>query len=179
MMEESFPTMSFEEKYGDEARANSELRKALALLAEAEAAHRAGNVDRAIELYKNSLAYHPTADAHTYLGWMYSKQGRLEEAIEECHLAIEADPDFGNPYNDIGCYLMQLGEMEQAIGWLSKAKRAPRYDPRHFPYTNLARIYLRRRQHGKAAGEVLGAVRRAAGEESLKRQLLELVSLLN
>ena len=179
MTEESFPIISFEEKYGDEVRVNSELRKALELLAEAESAHRAGNIDRAIDLYKNSLAYHPTADAHTYLGWMYSKQGRLEEAIEECHLAIEVDSDFGNPYNDIGCYLMQLGELEQAVGWFEKAKRAPRYEPRHFPYTNLARIYIKRRQHGKAAGEVLGAVRRAGAEEGLKRQLLELVSLLN
>lgn len=178
-MGERFPTISFEEKYGDEARVNSDLRRALDLLAEAEAAHRGENIDQAIELYKNSLAYHPTADAHTYLGWMYSKQGRLEEAIEECHQAIEADPDFGNPYNDIGCYLMQMGEMEQAIGWFEKAKRAPRYDPRHFPYTNLARIYLKRSQHGKAAGEVLGAVRRVAGEDGLKRQLLELVTLLN
>ncbi|MBI3128754.1 MAG: tetratricopeptide repeat protein [Candidatus Tectomicrobia bacterium] len=171
--------MSFEEKYWEESRVNPELRKALELLAEAESAHRRGRIDRAVELYKNSLAYHPTADAHTYLGWMYSKQGRLEEAIEECHLAIEVDPDFGNPYNDIGCYLMQLGDLEQAIEWLEKAKRAPRYDPRHFPYTNLARIYLKRSEHGKAASEILGAVRRAADEETLKRQLLELVTLLN
>lgn len=178
-MQESFPTISFEEKYGEESRVNSELRRALELLAQAESAHRQGKIDRAIELYKDSLAYHPTADAHTYLGWMYSKQGRFEEAIEECHLAIEADPEFGNPYNDIGCYLMQLGELEQAIDWLEKAKRARRYEPRHFPYTNLVRIYLKRNQHGKAAGEALGAVRRAAGEESLKRQLLELVTLLN
>ncbi|MEK6709964.1 MAG: tetratricopeptide repeat protein [Nitrospinota bacterium] len=179
MRDEGFPTINFDEKYGDEARANPELRKALDLLAGAESAHRGGDIGQAIELYKNSIAYHPTSDAHTYLGWMYSKQGRLEEAIEECHLAIEVDPDFGNPYNDIGCHLMQLGELEQAIGWFEKAKKAPRYEPRHFPYLNLARIYLKRGEHGKAAGEVLGALRRDPGDRALKRRLLNLLALLN
>lgn len=178
-MRENFPTISFAEKYGDEARMNPDLKRALDLLGEGESAHRKGSIDQAIEAYKNSLAYHPTADAHTYLGWMYSMQGRLEEAIEECHLAIEVDADFGNPYNDIGCYLMQMGEMEQAIGWLEKAKRARRYEPRHFPYTNLARIHLRHGQYGKAAAEMRGAIHRAPGDEGLKRQFLELVTLIN
>ncbi len=178
-MPEDFPTISFEEKYEEEARLNPDLRRALDLLEKGGLAHQQGQIDQAIQIYKDSLAYHPTADAHTYLGWMYSFQSRLEEAIEECHMAIEVDPDFGNPYNDIGCYLMQLGQFEEAIGWLNKAKRARRYEPRHFPYMNLARIYVRRNEYGKAAEELHGAVRRAPGEQGLKRQFAELMSLLN
>jgi hypothetical protein len=35
--------------------------------------------------------------------------GLTDDAITECHHAIEVDPDFGNPYNDIGAYLIEQG----------------------------------------------------------------------
>ncbi len=101
-----------------------------------------GDFDRAVELYQNSLALHPTAEAHTFLGWTYHFQGKIEEAIAECKLAIEVDPDFGNPYNDIGAYLIGLKRYDEAIPWLDRAITAKRYDPRHFPYFNLGRAYL-------------------------------------
>jgi tetratricopeptide (TPR) repeat protein len=77
-----------------------------------------GELEAAIDLYKQSIALHPTAEAHTFLGWTYRFQGRLEEAIEECRRAIEVDPAFGNPYNDIGAYLIELGRAAEAIPWL-------------------------------------------------------------
>lgn len=178
-MTENFPTHSFDEKYQEEAKINVDLRRALELLEKAGDAHKRGEIEQAIELYKESIAYCPTADAHTYLGWMYSLQGRVEEAIEECHLAIEIDPEFGNPYNDIGCYLMQMGEMEEAAGWLEKAKDAPRYEPRHFPYLNLGRILLQQGKHGKALGELYQAAKRAPEDKSIRNQLVELIALLN
>ena len=51
---------------------------------------------------------YPTAEAYTFLGWTYHFQGRIEDAIAECKRAIEVDPEFGNPYNDIGAYLIEL-----------------------------------------------------------------------
>ena len=101
-----------------------------------------GDFDRAVELYRESLALHPTAEAHTFLGWTFHFQGKIGDAIEECKRAIEVDPDFGNPYNDIGSYLIQLERYDEAIGWLEKAMIAKRYEPRHFPYYNLGRVYL-------------------------------------
>lgn len=178
-MTDEFEDVSFDEKYEEESKVNSDLKRALDLLNQGGVAHAKGDLDKAIELYRNSIAYYPTADAHTYLGWMYSKQGRLEEAIEECHMAIEVDDEFGNPYNDIGCYLMQLGELDEAAGWLEKAKSAPRYEPRHFPYMNLGRIYLQKKEYGKAQGEIYEAIRRAPEVDGLKKNFLELVSMLN
>jgi len=101
-----------------------------------------GDLDNAVELYRGSLALHPTAEAHTYLGWTYHFQGKIEEAIAECKRAIEVDPDFGNPYNDIGAYLIDLQRFDEAIPWLEQAMIAKRYDPRHFPYFNLGRVYM-------------------------------------
>src|SRR5688500_19484746 len=44
---------------------------------------------------------YPTAEAHTFLGWVYSFQKRYDEAIAECLEAIRVDETLGNPYNDI------------------------------------------------------------------------------
>ena len=96
-----------------------------------------------MHLYKASIDERPTAEAHTYLGWTYSYMGRYDDAIEQCKVAILVDPEFGNPYNDIGSYLIQKGELEKAIPWLELAKKAPRYEPRHFPYLNLFRVYIK------------------------------------
>jgi Tfp pilus assembly protein PilF len=84
---------------------------------------------RAARLYKISSTSIPTAEAHTYLGWTYSNMGRFDDAIEQCKTAILVDPEFGNPYNDIGSYLIQKGELDKAIPWLQMAKKAPRYEP--------------------------------------------------
>ncbi|MFQ5604237.1 MAG: tetratricopeptide repeat protein [bacterium] len=100
-----------------------------------------GNLEQAIIHYKKSLEIEPTAEAYTFLGWTYSFMGRLEEAIDECHKAIAIDPDFGNPYNDIGAYLLQIGKFDQAIGWFEKAKKAKRYENPEFAYCNLGRVF--------------------------------------
>src|SRR5258708_29981257 len=103
-----------------------------------------GQVEDAVELFEQSIAVKPTAEGHTFRGWALSYLGRLDEATEECKQAIELDPDFGNPYNDIGVYLMQKGQLDQAMPWLERAKLAKRYEPRHFPYSNLGSIYERK-----------------------------------
>ena len=51
------------------------------------------------------------------------------------------DPDFGNPYNDIGAYLIEKGRLDEAIPWLVKATHARRYDSYCFPHYNLGRIW--------------------------------------
>ena len=94
-MVENFRQKSFEDEYADEAKVNSDLRRALELLDDAGRAHQSNDIDQAIELYKESIAFYPTADAHTYLGWMYSFQGRIEEAQKSFEKAIETSDGFG------------------------------------------------------------------------------------
>jgi tetratricopeptide (TPR) repeat protein len=133
--------------------------RALELIEEAMKHQMAREFDDAIRLYKESIAVYPTADAHTYLGWAYSFLGRLNEAIAHCEIAIQLDPEFGNPYNDIGVYLMQQERMDDAIPWLERAKSAKRYEPRHFPHINLGRIYLTKGMLQKALEEFNGALK--------------------
>jgi Tfp pilus assembly protein PilF len=110
-----------------------------------------GELEEAVELYLKSIESFPTAEAHTFLGWAYSLMGRLDDAIAECHIAISIDPTFGNPYNDIGAYLLQRGEVDEAIPWLLRALEAPRYESYCFPHTNLGRAYEARREWAAAA----------------------------
>ena len=100
-----------------------------------------GELERAAEFYKKSIETFPTAEAYTFLGWAYSFMGRYEEAIEECRKAIRVDPEFGNPYNDIGAYLIEKGRYEEALHWLEKAIHAKRYDSYCFPHYNMGRIW--------------------------------------
>ncbi len=100
-----------------------------------------GELGDAIALYRRSIALFPTAEAHTYLGWAYAMMDRYEEAIAECERAIAVDPDLGNPYNDIGAYLLELGRVEDALPWLERAMVAPRYETPQFPLVNLGRAY--------------------------------------
>jgi Tfp pilus assembly protein PilF len=101
-----------------------------------------GELDLAVSLYKHSIQLHPTAEAYTFLGWTYRFQGKLEEAIEECKKAIATDPNFGNPYNDIGAYLIEQGKPEEAIPWLEQAIASKRYEAYHYPWYNLGRVYV-------------------------------------
>jgi len=117
-----------------------------------------GRIPEAIRLFEASLEVAPSAEGFTYRGWAISYLGLLDEAIEECKKAILLDPDFGNPYNDIGVYLMQKGQPAEAVPWLERAKLAKRYEPRHFPYLNLGRIYLARGDKMRALDEFAQAL---------------------
>jgi tetratricopeptide (TPR) repeat protein len=155
-----------------------EQERALELIGEAMKHQMAREFDQAIRLYKESIAIYPTADAHTYLGWAYSFQGRLNEAIVQCEIAIELDPEFGNPYNDIGVYLMQQQRLDDAIPWLERAKSATRYEPRHFPYINLGRVYLNKGMIQKALEEFGGALEINPDDHELAQLVEELKNKL-
>jgi Tfp pilus assembly protein PilF len=138
-----------------------------------------GRLDEAIAHYRQSIAVWPSAEAHTFLGWALSHLGHHEAAIAECRKAIAVDPAFGNPYNDIGAYLIELGRPEEAIEWLERAKHAPRYEPRHFPYFNLARVYIKQHKVREAIAELEGAVAIEPRYVMARRELHRLRGMLN
>ena len=139
--------------------------RALKLFERAYQCQQAGDHAGAIRLYQASLAEEPSAEAHTFLGWVYSFERRFADAIVECKRAIAVDPSFGNPYNDIGVYLIELGRLDEAVPWLEQAIAAPRYEARHFPHVNLARIYEQRSDPLAAAREYGRALEQLPGYE--------------
>lgn len=157
---------------------NKNQERAVELIGRAMQHQMAQELDQAIRLYKESIELYPTADAHTYLGWAYSFKGRLDDAIAQCEIAIRIDPEFGNPYNDIGVYLMQQQKLDDAIPWLERAKNAKRYEPRHFPYINLGRVYLTKGMIQKAIEEFNGSLRINPDDSELAQLVEELKSKL-
>jgi Tfp pilus assembly protein PilF len=105
--------------------------------------------------------------------------GRLDDAIEECHKAIEQDPDFGNPYNDIGAYLIEKGEFDEAISWFQKAMQAKRYESPAYPHLNLGRVYERKGSWTEAIDSYKAALTLNPDYTLAKKALGRLVSSLN
>lgn len=153
-------------------------RRALKLCAEGYHRQVQGDVKGAVSLYIRSIALWPTAEAHTYLGWAYSYDSRFTDAIMECRKAVALDPDFGNPYNDIGSYLIQIGCLDESIEWLERAKKATRYSTPHYPWMNLGRVYAAKGWLIRALHEFEGALRIRPAEphcEAAAAQLREAI----
>ena len=109
-----------------------------------------GELDLAVRLYQRSIELHPTAEAYTYLAWTYRFQGKLDQAIVECKKAIAIDPGYGNPYNDIGAYLIEKDKLDEAIPWFEADTRAHRYEAYHYPWFNLGRVYFAKEMYSRA-----------------------------
>ena len=133
-----------------------------------------GMIELAMETFEESIRSCPTADGYTYRAWARSAQGRFNEAIGDCRRAIRLDPDFGNPYNDMGVYLMQLGRLEEAAVWLEQAKSAKRYQSRHFPYLNLGHIYMVRGEQNQAFMEYMKVLEMDPHNPIAKRAISEM-----
>lgn len=139
----------------------------------------AGELNEAIEQYQKSIDIFPTAEAYTFLGWTYSFQHRYEEAINACEEAIKVDPDFGNPYNDIGAYLIELGRSDEAILWLQKATSAKRYDSYCYPHYNLGRIYEQKGRWQDALRSYEDSLKANPNYSLAKKSFNHLKALLN
>ncbi len=129
-------------------------KDALDLCTKAYGLQMVGKLDEAAVMYKRSIELHPTAEAHTFLGWTLSFMGRYEDAIRECKRVIEIDPEFGNPWNDIGAYLIELGREDEAVPYLEKATTARRYEGYALPHFNLSRVFLNKGMLQKALEEL-------------------------
>ncbi len=133
-----------------------------------------GYLEDAEDLYNASLSLYESAEAHTFLGWRFSFDGRYEEAIGECKRAIEIDSSLGNPYNDIGAYLIEMGLLDEAIDWLNKALSAIRYCCYCYTHCNLGRVYMMKGLRQLAVKELEKALD-LNPEYDLARQLLDRV----
>jgi Tfp pilus assembly protein PilF len=74
---------------------------------------------------------------------------------------------------------MQQGKLDEAIPWLERAKQAPRYEPRQFPFMNLGRIYLKQGRWWEALRQLEAAVRLAPDDPQTAKALHSLRGRLN
>jgi tetratricopeptide (TPR) repeat protein len=138
-----------------------------------------GNFEDAIKNYKLSIDIYPTAEAFTFLGWTYSFLGEYDRAIEECKNAISIDPGLGNPYNDIGAYLMRQGKFEESIPWFELAINSKKYDNCEFAHVNLGRALEKKGLWLEALEEYGIAIEKAPDYKIAKEHFNRLQGMLN
>jgi tetratricopeptide (TPR) repeat protein len=154
-------------------------REAVEFFNRAFAAQQAADYDEAIRLYKKSIRLFPTAEAYTFLGWAHSFQGNYDLAIAECLAAISVDASFGNPYNDIGSYLIAKGNFYDCVRWFKLAMKATRYEARAYPHYNLAQVYEKRGKFLEAAKHYGLAIKEQPNYAQAYKALRKLQGRLN
>lgn len=133
----------------------------------------------ATHYFRKSIKMYPTAEAYTYLGWSLSLQGDYGQAIEFCKVAISLDPDYGNPYNDIGAYMIEQGNVDEAISYLRRATHSRRYDPRYFAHYNLGRAWERKYEYVRAVTEYKRALDLNPDYQPAKDAYYKIVRMMN
>ena len=67
-------------------------------------------------LWRDTLAKNPDCSmAHNNLGMLLSNQGRIEEAMEHYHKALQIKPNYWEALNNLGSALIVKGRFEEAI----------------------------------------------------------------
>lgn len=110
---------------------------------------RLGNVDRAIQCWKEALKLDPNdGSSRSLLAAAYLSKARYEDAASEYGEVVKRDPKDGSSYNNLGFALEKLNKMEEAIAAYQHALDA---NPKlAVAWNNLGAIYQRQGQKDKA-----------------------------
>jgi tetratricopeptide (TPR) repeat protein len=116
-----------------------------------------GNFDRAEDLYRKGLQYHPeSGDLHGRLGSLFLQRGKVDEAIAELETAVKLMANSGI-YGNLGMALLSKGQTERATECY---QRAIRIDPANAEaHYNLGNVYLAMERPAEAAGEFEKAIK--------------------
>jgi tetratricopeptide (TPR) repeat protein len=155
------------------------IRKAERYLAIADDYVETGFFKEAIDYYRESIKCFPTPEAYTALGWAYAHTGDFQQAIEFCKVAISLDPNYGNPYGEIGACLLEMGEMEEAAQYLRRAILARNADETHLAYYNLGRVWEARKNFSRAILEYRRALEIEPDFEPARQAFFRLVRMFN
>ncbi|RZF20996.1 tetratricopeptide repeat protein [Halobacteriovorax vibrionivorans] len=122
----------------------------------------------ALELFEKARGHKETAEVLTLMAWVNSQMGNNEEAKSLCLKAIEIDPEYGAPYNDLGTLLLNEGHINESIKWYELAKKAPKYTNREYPYINAGRAYMQLNNFDKAMEEFEVALKLVPENQELR-----------
>jgi Tfp pilus assembly protein PilF len=129
---------------------------------------------KGLEAFVRAINYQETAEALTLIAWAHSLTGNITEAKTYCLKAIRKDGSYGPPYNDLGSYLLNEGNIEESLKWFELAKKCPNYQNREYPYINAGRAYMSARKYEKALEEFSKALALAPYHEELHQTVEKL-----
>ncbi|WP_052607399.1 tetratricopeptide repeat protein [Bacteriovorax sp. BAL6_X] len=130
----------------------------------------------ALELFNMARGHKETAEVLTLMGWVTSQMGNIEDAKSLCLKAIEIDPEYGAPYNDLGTLLLNEGHINESIKWYELAKKAPKYTNREYPYINAGRAYMQLNNFDKAMEEFEVALKLVPENQELRHTISKIRS---
>ena len=111
-------------------------------------AEQAGLYDKAVDLFKKSIALDPpnAAEAYNYLGYMWADRNEhLEEAADMIKRAVQIDPNNGAYLDSLGWVEYRQGKFDQALADLLRASaNMPRNDPVVFEHIGDTYLKLNR-----------------------------------
>ncbi len=127
----------------------------------------AKDYSNAKESFDKALNLKETAEAYTLVGWTCALKDDITLAKSFCLKAIKKDPSYGPPYNDLGTYLLNDGEVNESLKWFDMAKKATHYQNREYPYINSGRAYIVLKKYEQALEEFGHALTLAPHHEEL------------
>ena len=105
---------------------------------------------RAIELAQKAIALDDSlAEAHGFLGYLYTRTGQLEKGIAEAERAVAFDPNSADAHMQLGNVLHNAGRREEAIPLLKRAIRLNPFSPPVY-FVSLGRTYHSLGRHEEA-----------------------------
>ncbi|MCO4794902.1 MAG: tetratricopeptide repeat protein [Bacteriovoracaceae bacterium] len=132
------------------------------------------DLDKALELFTKAMNFKETAEILTLVAWVHSMKQGYEKAKSLCLKAIQKDPDYGPPYNDLGTYLLSEGQVDESLKWFNLAKKAINYQNREYPYINSGRAWMAKKNFEKALDEFSKALTLAPFHEELHQTVEKL-----
>jgi tetratricopeptide (TPR) repeat protein len=158
------------ERQGMIDEATEHYRKSLELDPESVSAHynlatslaRSGGFAEAERHFRAALAMQPNSQTHTGLGFVLWQLDRVDEAIAQLRLAIEADLANAAAYDQLGTILVEQGELEEAA---STYRRLVRARPSAAAHQELAQVLTRlgRTDEARKELETAKAMERTSG----------------
>ncbi len=110
---------------------------------------RTGRVDEGVALLREAIAMDPTAARpRTLLGFLFLRQGRLEDAARELDAAKKINFRETEARTELGFVLLRLGREEEALVELRDVLRIDRRAPR--AYVGIGMILAKRERTGEA-----------------------------
>ena len=127
------------------------------------------DLDRALALLEGLVSDHPDfAEAHNYLGVVYARLGRAEEAEREFSRVLELDPSSASAENNLGSLYLVRGDGAGAVEHL---ERALELDPGSASASNGLGVARAR------AGDIEGAI--AAWRRAVESSPAQFDAMLN
>lgn len=104
---------------------------------------------KAIDFATRFIQVTDSAEGYVERGNLYIDLYDLHQAVSDCKKAIEIDSEAYYAYNNLGCALLKLRQIDKAIIPLEKViEMDPDRD--HLPYLNLAECYVLKKEYDKA-----------------------------